>query len=382
MLPRFKPAINWRELITLFKFNRGAVEKFEKEFAKEFQAIDAVAFPYGRSAQWAFFKALGIENSEVIMPAYTCSVVAHAVSLSGNTPRFVDINLQDYNMNLEETEAAINKNTRAIIATHTFGYPQDLDRLEAIVKKAELRFGKKVWLFQDCCHAFGAEWKGRMVGTSGDVAVYAFNISKIMTSIFGGMLTFHDKSLANKVREWRNQHFKRAGVLKNLLRRLYLLAVYGAFHEKIYGFTLWLQEKTPLLFRLTQAYHLDQKIHFPPDYLSKMSEVEAAVGLEQLKKYPKIIEHRRKKAKWYDQNLSKRPGWVMPPLVEGATYSHYVVRVPTRKTVVQEFRKRGVQLGELIDYSIPDINCYKGNSPKCRFSTVASRQTINFSVSG
>ena len=129
----------------MFKSNKGAVECFEKAFAKKFNAVDAIAFPYGRSAQWAFFKAMGIQNAEIIMPAYTCSVVAHAVSLSGNTPQFIDINLDDYNMNLDEAEAAINENTRAIIATHTFGYPQDLDRLEAMVKCAEenmvTRFG-------------------------------------------------------------------------------------------------------------------------------------------------------------------------------------------------------------------------------------------------
>ena len=119
------------------------------------------------------------------MPAYTCSVVAHAVVLSGNVPRFIDINLDDYNMNLEDAEAAINKNTRVIIATHTFGYPQDLNRLEAMVRKGEKKYGHKIWLMQDCCHAFGAEWNGRMIGTSGDVAIYAFNISKMITSIFG-----------------------------------------------------------------------------------------------------------------------------------------------------------------------------------------------------
>ena len=187
--------------MSLLRLNNGAVLKFEKEFAKKFQAVDAVAFPYGRSAQWAFFKAIGI-SGEVIMPAYTCSVVAHAVSLSGNTPRFIDIDLFDYNMNLQKAEDAINENTRAIIATHTFGYPQDLDRLEEMVRKAEEKYGHKIWLMQDCCHAFGAEWKGRMIGTSGDVAVYAFNISKLMTCIFGGMLTFQDKDLAKKIRDW------------------------------------------------------------------------------------------------------------------------------------------------------------------------------------
>jgi dTDP-4-amino-4,6-dideoxygalactose transaminase len=378
MIPRFKPWLGWSEFFALFKLNKGTVEKFEKEFAKSFQAVDAVAFPYGRSAQWAFFKAMGVENAEIIMPSYTCSVVAHAVRLSGNAPRFIDIDLHDYNMNLDEAEGAINENTRAIIATHTFGYPQDLDRLETMVQRAEKRYGHKIWLIQDCCHAFGAEWKGRMIGTSGDVAIYAFNISKLMTSIFGGMLTFQDQALADRVRAWRETHYKKASWIKAIQRRLYLLAVYVAFNERIYGFTWWLQDKTPLLNSFTKAYHLDDKIHFPPDYQDQMMEVEAAVGLVQLERYDAIVALRRANAAWYDENLPKRLGWIPPPLVNGATYSHYVVRVPERKSVMDEWASKGIQLGELIQYSIPLLPEYASNQLlKYDKSEMASQQTIN-----
>jgi len=377
MIPRFKPSLNWREILTLFRFNIGAVEKFEQDFAEKFQAIDAVAFPYGRSAQWAFLKALSIENAEVIMPAYTCSVVAYAITLSGNKPRFIDIDLQDYNMNLDLAEAAINKRTRVIIATHTFGYPQDLERLESMVEKAEKKFGHKIWLMQDCCHAFGAEWKGRMIGTSGDVAVYAFNISKLMTSIFGGMLTFQNKDLAQKVRNWRDANYRKPSIYKSLKRKIYLIAAYMAFSEKGYGFIWWLQEKTSLLNKLTKSYHLDDKIHFPPDFKDKMLNCEAAVGLEQLKKYPNIITKRRNKAKTYDERLEKRPDWVFPPIIDGATYSHYTVRVPNRAEIINEFAEKGIQLGELIQYSVPKLKCYR-NSDHCPIADSVSEQTINF----
>ena len=378
MIPRFKPDLGWAEICALFRPNRGAVERFEKEFAKAFQAVDAVAFPYGRSAQWAFFKAMGIENAEIIMPAYTCSVVAHAVTLSGNQPRFIDINLGDYNMNLEEAEAAINEKTRAIIATHTFGYPQDLDRLEAMVKRGEEKYGHKIWLMQDCCHAFGAEWQGRMIGISGDVAVYALNISKMITAIFGGMLTLQDQALADKVRAWRDANYRPAGRLKAIQRRLYLLAVYVAFNEKVYGLTWWLQEKTPLLNHLTKSYHLDDKIHFPPDYLDKMLEVEAAVGLAQVDRYDAIIARRRANAVYYNQYLERHSGWVFPPLIDGATYSHYVVRVPERKPVIDEWAEKGMHLGELIQYSIPSTSPYKLQSQLCVNSDIASHKTINY----
>jgi len=377
MIPRFKPWLNFAELSALFKNNKNAVKNFEKEFAKTFKAVDAVAFPYGRSAQWAFFKAIGLEKAEIIMPAYTCSVVAHAVTLSGNTPRFIDIDLYDFNMNLDKAEAAVNENTRAIIATHTFGYPQDLDRLEHIVKKGEQRYGNKIWLIQDCCHAFSADWTGNMVGTPGDVALYAFNISKLMTSIFGGMLTFQDKNLAKKVRDWRDANYKSASLFKNIHRRLYLLLVFLAFNEKIYGLILWLQKKTPLLNRLTKAYHLDDKIHFPPNYLDKMLNIEASIGLEQLKKYPKIIQDRRENANYYDQNLTRKEGRYFPPIIDGATYSHYSILVPNKTKEIEDYKKRGIELGELIHYVIPNLSSYLSNDNDFKNSVYASKHIIN-----
>jgi len=126
---------------------------------------------------------------------------------------------------------------------------------------------------------------------------------------------------------------------------------------------------------------LDDKIHFPPDYQDRMLEVEAAVGLAQLNRYDAIIARRRANAAWYDKNLPKRPGWIFPPIVEGATYSHYVVRVPERKPVMDEWASQDIQLGELIQYSIPLLPEYAGNQPsQCDNSELASLRTINFPV--
>lgn len=380
MIPRFKPWLDHREFFALFRRNRGAVESFEREFAQDFQAAEAVAFPYGRSALWAFLQAVGIKDAEVVMPAYTCSVVAHAISLSGNTPRFVDIRLSDYNMDLDLLPEAMNENTRAVVATHLFGYPLDLDRVENIVAEAEAKYGHKIWVIQDCAHAFGASWQGRLVGTSGDVALYALNISKMMTSIFGGMLTFQDQDLAAKVRAWRDVHYKQPSWLKGVMRRLYLLAVYVAFNEKVYGLTWWLQEKTPILNKFTKSYHLDDQIRFPPDYLDRMLDVEAAVGLEQLKKYPEITARRRAIADFYDKNLKRRPDWIMPPIVEGATYSHYVVLVSSRIECIRDFAKKRIQLGELIQYSVDSLADYGRSGSECQNSINASLHTINIPV--
>ena len=161
MIPRFRPIIGAAEFRALFSAKSERVAAFEHAFADKTGVSGAIAFPYGRSALWAFLKAVGVTGSEVVMPPYTCSVVAHAVALSGNQPRFVDIQLTDYNMDLGRLEEAISEKTRAVIPTHIFGYPVDMDRLTSIVANAEKKYGQKIWVIEDCAHSFGAARNGR-----------------------------------------------------------------------------------------------------------------------------------------------------------------------------------------------------------------------------
>jgi perosamine synthetase len=379
MIPRFKPYLGKEEFLALFFPIRDAVSRFEKEFAKVFETRYALAFPYGRSALWAFFNAIGLRNAEIVIPAYTCSVVAHAVVLSGNIPRFVDISLPDFNMDLELLAKAINERTKVIIPTHLFGYPLDVDRLSDIIRAAESRYGNKIWIIQDCAHAFGARWRGKFVCNSGDGAIFGLNISKLITSIFGGMLTTNDMALANRLRIWRDKHFRSPRPMKTLRRQLYLLSVYAAFNEQIFRMVNWLEEKTTLLDSLTKAYHLDNKVHFPPGYDELMLGVEASVGLAQLRKYPEIIKKREEIAKFYHSQLQGRPMWELPPLIDGATYSHFVILVPDRMKVIQEMARRGIQLGKLIEYSLPHQAAYNSYDEGKVFpnSLMCSQHTIN-----
>jgi dTDP-4-amino-4,6-dideoxygalactose transaminase len=382
MIPRFKPCLGLRELAAVCRARAGAVERFEAAFARAFGPGQALAFSYGRSALWAFLQAVGLQGAEVIQPAYTCSVVAHATVLSGNVPRFVDVRLPGCNMDLDHVAAAITGRTRAILATHLFGYPLDTDRLGEIVHDAERRHGHKIWVIQDCAHAFGARRRGRPVARAGDAALFGLNVSKMMTSVFGGMLYTEDPALAAAVRDFRDKTFRRPGLVKRLRRRCYLFAVYLAFTRGLYSLVHWLQERTPLLDRFTRAYHLDEEIRFPPDYLEGLSACEAEVGLVQLGRYPDILRARRDHAVYYNDHLPRRPGWVLPPLEDGATYSHYVVRVPDREAVLTALARRGIQLGRLIEYSVPELRPYRAYAGPRSFpaARLCSTCTINLPV--
>ncbi|MDD2696640.1 MAG: DegT/DnrJ/EryC1/StrS family aminotransferase, partial [Candidatus Pacebacteria bacterium] len=149
MIPRLKPYFDFREIKAIFRLEKDAIDKFEKEFARTFKAKYALSFPYGRSAIYALFKCLGIEKSEIIVPAYTCVVVPHAIVLSGNIPRFVDTAPNDFNLNLEEAKKKINEKTKAIITGNIFGYPVDTEKLKEIKS-----IKKDILVIQDCAHCF------------------------------------------------------------------------------------------------------------------------------------------------------------------------------------------------------------------------------------
>jgi len=361
MIPRLKPALGAAELAAISRPGGATVEAFEQTFARAFGASHAVAFPYGRSALWAWFKALGIEGRDVIVPAYTCVVVPHAIVLSGNTCRFVDAAAPDWNMNLDELSRAISPRTQVVVATHLFGMPADCDRLHEIVRDGEARVGHRILVVHDCAHAFGARWRGRLVANEGDAALFGLGVSKLITSVFGGMLTIEDDDMAARVRAWRDRQFHPAGFARSIAKRLYLAGVYAAFQNLSYGIVRWLQDETPLLDPLTKAYHLDDRIRFPPDHLDRMSSVEARVGLLQLAKYDEIVRRRRETAAYYDAHLPRVPGWTLPPIVDGATYSHYVIRTRSREErdrIKQEMLADGIQVGELIEYSVPHMRAY------------------------
>jgi dTDP-4-amino-4,6-dideoxygalactose transaminase len=135
---------------------------------------------------------------------------------------------------------------------------------------------------------------------------------------------------------------------------------------------------------MTKAYHLDEKVHFPPDYAEQMGKVEAQVGLVQLGKYAQILQKRMEHARYYHEHLQEAPGWVKPPWVEGATYSHYVVRAPNRDHLLVDLAQRGVQLGQLIEYSVPHMTAYRGFAGGADFpnSWLCSQSMINLPVYG
>jgi perosamine synthetase len=352
------------------------VLRFEKKFAQLMDQEYALAFPYGRTGLMLLLESLGLKDKEIICPAYTCVVVPHAIVYSGNTPVFVDCASGDFNMNLDQVERVVTKNTGAIIATSLFGYPVNLDQLDEIRKR-----NPHIFVIQDCAHSFAAKWNERSVHKEGIAALFGLNISKTLTSIFGGMITTDNEDIYQKLKAIRDQKLKRPGWGKGFRRLIYFLAVFPAFWGPVYGLVNRLERLRLLNYFL--KYYDETKIDMPSDYLEVMCGIEARIGIANIDRYEKIIDTRKTAAKFYFERLTDKTDFRLPPEVEGATYSHFVVKVDNRDKWLQRTIRRGLQLGWLIEYNIPEMEAY-GNHNSEEFPVAAdyAKSMINLPVWG
>jgi dTDP-4-amino-4,6-dideoxygalactose transaminase len=377
MIPRLKPAVGAKEFIAAFRCPRkDDIFRFERKFARLMEQKYALAFPYGRTGLLLLLKALNIKNQEIICPAYTCVVVPHAILFSGNTPVFVDCEPGSFNMDLDLAVRAVTDKTAAIIPTSVFGYPVNLDKIDNIRMKYP-----SLHIIQDCAHSFAAKWKGRAVQKEGIAALFGLNISKLLTSVFGGMITTDDKELYTQLKMIRNAVLQPAGWKKSIRRLLYFMAVYPAFSKRFYQLTNLL-ERSGFLNKFVKYYD-ELQVEMPEDYLEAMTNIEARVGSANIPRYPDVVRDHVASAKYYFDTLKDLQNFKLPPQDSGATFSHFTVQVRSREEWLQKGIGCGVQFGWLIEYCIPLMKPY-GAFSKDKFPLAAkyAETTLNLPVWG
>jgi perosamine synthetase len=280
------------------------VEEFEQAISRYVGASDVVAVNSGTSALHLCIRALGIsEGDEVLVPSFTFIAVANAVRYERATPVFVDIDPETLNLDPSLLEAAITSRTRAIIVVHTFGVPADLSQIIEIANRRNLH------VIEDACEAIGAEYDGRKVGAIGDIGVFGFYPNKQITTGEGGAIVSNNPKLALKVREFRNQGRRESNE--------------------------WFQ-------------------HYELGYNYRLSDINCALGIEQLKRIDAILDRRESIASKYNQLLSCDPHLRVPRLVlpqRKISWFVYVVLLSSRFSrahrdwIVREMKLRRIAVG-------------------------------------
>lgn len=261
--------------------------KFEKEFAEIFQAKHAVALANGTVALELALWALGIgPDDEVITTSRTFIASASSIVMRGATPILADVDPVTQNITADSIREVISPRTKAIIAVHLAGWPCDMDPILQLAKEFKLK------VIEDCAQSHGAQYKGRPVGSLGDVAAFSFCQDKIMsTGGEGGMLTTNDSRIWERAWAYKD-HGKSYD------------AVYNRDHAP--GFR-WLHESFGTNWRMT--------------------EMQAAIGRVQLAKLPDWIKARQAFAKVLTEGFKDIPALrltVPPDNVSHAYYKYYV----------------------------------------------------------
>jgi dTDP-4-amino-4,6-dideoxygalactose transaminase len=287
---------------------------FEKDFAQYIGTKYALGTSYGRTALYLGLRAIDVEDREVLLPSFTCSVVIHAVVMAGAIPKFVDVDFVNFNLNLDNLKGKISSKTKALILTHYFG------RVARNIKEV-ISFAREngIVLIEDCAHSLGAEYNGGKIGTFGDFSI--FSLTKNMINFGGGFLTTNNDGIYQKARGILE--YERKG-LKGRIIDFPIILVYG-LEQTIYkllfdrvGFKKWWIGKIPRIL-LKLIYYLLDLIRFPGKFLTSkkkgaksenitdkqgvrvnyyhdisMAPIIASVGKSQFKKIDRLIEQRKK----------------------------------------------------------------------------------------
>ncbi len=286
-------------------------ERFEQAVATKSDRLNAVAVSSGTSGLHLAMRALGIgPGDEVITTPFSFIASANAILFVGATPVFVDICPKTLNMDPEKVERAITSRTKAILAVETFGNPAYMDQYASIAARHEIA------LVEDCCEALGCSLKGRPAGSFGRVGVFGFYPNKQITTGEGGMIVTNDKRLADLCRSMRSQGrpvIDAAGS-HSASKDSSSISAGNALGT-------WLSHE-----RLGYNYRL--------------SEVNAAIGVGQMKRFDEMVAKRQEVARMYMNRLMDHPQIILPTLLPETVMSWFVFVVRLTSSYTREERDR------------------------------------------
>ena len=257
------------------------VKEFEEMFAGYVGARYGVATTSCTTALHAALVVSGISTGdEVIVPSLSFIATANSVVHAGAMPVFADIDPETCNITAGTIEKVITKKTKAVMPVHQMGLPVDLDPIMDLCEKRGLV------LIEDAACAIGSEYKGKKIGGHGNIACFSFHPRKIITTGEGGMITTNDPEIAERLRKLRHHGMSVSDVERHDSKKIVI------------------------------------ERYFEIGYNYRMTDIQAAIGIEQLKRLPFIIKRRRQIADFYNTELSKITGLKVPKISEYAFHNY------------------------------------------------------------
>jgi dTDP-4-amino-4,6-dideoxygalactose transaminase len=341
------------------------IAEFEAAFARRhgLDPSSAVTAAYGRMAFYFILKALELPaGSEVIFPSLTFWVVPELARVAGLDVVFADVDPTTFNLDAGSVERMITPNTRAIVATHLYGLPCDMDAIMNIAARHNLV------VLEDCAHSLGALYKGKPVGTFGAGALFSFQTLKPLNCYGGGLALVSDPAVAARVRKlvealpWPTEKRVRDRLLMGRLQRIFIKP--WVFSISLFP-VLWVSaliDANPDVF----LWETIRSLHPLPDsYVERFPNVQAAIGLAALEMFDGWTARAQANAKRMNEILRTVPGIRVPEAPPDRThvYYQYCVFGPegrVRDDLVVRCVRRGIDIETLHVDVPPHMDLFKG----------------------
>lgn len=282
---------------------------FEEKFNEYIGSKNAVSMNSCTACLHIALKTIGINTGdEVIIPAITFTATAEVITYFNAKPVFVDVDPQTINIDINKIEEKITKRTKAIIPVHYAGYPCDMDAIMRLAKSCDLR------VIEDAAHAVPAWYKNKKIGTIGDITCFSFYATKTLTTGEGGMATTENDEWADKMKVLRLH-----GISKDAWKRY---TNEGAWYYEVVD----------------------------AGYKYNMTDIQAALGLAQLRKIDWMHERRREIAQRYTSAFNSFSEITTPYVEDGfeSAWHLYVIKLNLeklkirREQFIEELKNRGI----------------------------------------
>ena len=339
------------------------IQEFEEAFARRAGGGTAIAAAYGRMAFYYLLKALDLPaGSEIIFPSLTFWVVPELARAAGLSVVFADVDPRTFNMDPRSAERVLSERTRAIVPTHLYGLPCDMDPILDLARRHNLV------VLEDCAHSLGATYKGRPVGTFGAGALFSFQTLKPLNCYGGGAALVQDQALAARVRAlvnalpWPSEERVRKRLFTGRLQRIFIKP--WVFSISLFP-VLWVSaliDANPDVFLWEKIRSLQP---LPEAYTERFPNVQAAIGLEALKHFDEWTASAQRHAAYFNRALSDVPGVHVPWVPSDRThvYYQYCVYGPDgidRDDLVVRCVRRGIDIETLHVDVPPDMDLFAG----------------------
>jgi len=388
-IPRFSPSFSPSEawICTKHLFTAGQndslVQSFEDTFAGYIGTPHGVMVPSARYGLYLLLDALGIgEGDEVVVPGLTYFAIPAMIALRGATPVFADIGLSTHVLDPAAFKDAITDRTKAVIPTHLFGTPCDMDAI------CEIAAQHNVQVIEDCAQSTGATYGGKRTGSIGQHAYYTFGLTKNITTLSGAMVTSTNPDVAAHIRAAieAGGHTSKWKTTKEAMTGM---AMFMATHPWMYWWTIhpaivmgnWMG-KDPIHERFGEAERTYEAL--PEHYVAQGRSlgVQAAVGLKQLERIDALNGARIQNGQALDAGLADTPGLLVPTYPEGADpiYMSFVVHHDDRDALAIALRKHGVDTTTGYMNDLSDHPLFEAHRRPCPHSARAMKNLLHIPV--